>query len=357
MTKSVQRVLMTDRQTSVRSLHYLRAIAMILVTYDHVYPGVYVERGLDIPITFVERYILWPLSIVQHFGFFGVVIFFLISGYVLLLSEVQRPVSGYAFAVKRFFRLLPPILLSLVVYHLLRAGVKLVCESNIPMYFEGNGALWTVKVEVLLYALFVCCLPLIKRRVLLGVLAMLGANWLICQIGLLIPALFTLGQTLSYGFYIILGGLVFCIHTGGQLPGWPDQRGRPLLLVLMAVLLWYCIVRYNIMAYNPETYNTGNSFGVSAMYAILFFLVFLAAEKRLPYSQFINTASRYSYGIYLNQLPFRALLLLVAAELPGGVIAILIVAASIVVTALYENKLAAPCKKMQEIMLSWRLMK
>ena len=175
MTKSTQRVLMTDRQTNVQSLHYLRAIAMILVTYDHVYPGVYVERGLDIPITFVERYILWPLSIVQHFGFFGVVIFFLISGYVLLLSEVQRPVSGYAFAVKRFFRLVPPILLSLVVYHLLRAGVRLVCESNIqPMYFAGNGALWTVKVEVLFYALFVCCLPLIKHRVLLGVLAMLG---------------------------------------------------------------------------------------------------------------------------------------------------------------------------------------
>ena len=290
------------------SLHFLRCIALILITWDHVFPGMYLETAGEIPVTFVERYLIWPLSIINYFGFYGVVIFFLISGYAVLLAFERRPASVGGFCVKRVFRIFPPMLFSLAVYYLVYFLVYTVFDHRDLMasplsYFAANGALWTLKVELLFYLFFAVLIPVFKRSFHTGLLILTGLFILLCEAGARWSPLRELANVGSYCFYILFGAYIYLVREHRSGGGF----GKAVKL-LLPLLLWYCVIHYNIVIFNPERYQTGNSYGVSFAYAALTFLVFLANEQRLPQWAAAKLVSRYSYSVYLHQIPMRVLI-------------------------------------------------
>ena len=153
-------------------LDALRAVAALMVIWMHV-AQVFVE--LD-PRAASEGAWLWDVSYYFDFGRIGVLIFFLISGFLIPSSlNGERLAGAKAFVIRRFFRLYPAFWLSIPLalvtcwwlYDKTIAGWEIA--ANVTMLQELFGArsleglYWTLQLELYFYAL---CLMLFLLRLL-----------------------------------------------------------------------------------------------------------------------------------------------------------------------------------------------
>ncbi|QMR44498.1 acyltransferase [Citrobacter freundii] len=144
----------------IKSIHYMRGIAALMVFFYHeraMLNGVYAQSNIG--------------SLLFSNGYFGVDLFFMISGFVILLST-ENDGSSSSFALKRFFRIFPTywvgILLMIAV--IIITGAK---EINAPMLlkslllipydstavppffgFSLISTAWTLTFEILFYLIF-----------------------------------------------------------------------------------------------------------------------------------------------------------------------------------------------------------
>jgi len=98
----------------IEFIHLLRGIAPLLVIWSHL-PGWWlVERQWRWPpFDFYERYVVEPLHLYQNGEHLGVVLFFIISGFII--SHMALRESRSEFAVKRILRIWPALLTALLV--------------------------------------------------------------------------------------------------------------------------------------------------------------------------------------------------------------------------------------------------
>lgn len=160
--------LTTNDQEVIPSLDGLRALSVLIVTVSHAGYGNIVPGGL------------------------GVTIFFFLSGYLittLLLKEHERTgqISILKFYIRRVFRLLPPLLLTLAIaYTLTRAGylpggismkgflAQIFYFANYySIFFDsgntipgGTSVLWSLAVEEHFYILYPAILTLLLAAAL-----------------------------------------------------------------------------------------------------------------------------------------------------------------------------------------------
>jgi peptidoglycan/LPS O-acetylase OafA/YrhL len=88
----------------------LRAIAVMWVVLHHLYHGGHIARLVEHLPAFVIR--------VMEYGYLGVTIFFVLSGYVMALTTHALDVDGRVagrFLLRRLLRLTPPLYLSIAV--------------------------------------------------------------------------------------------------------------------------------------------------------------------------------------------------------------------------------------------------
>lgn len=158
-------------------IDYLRGIAIISVFLYHCLfvaygvfglPWQWLHRGFFAPASFIA---LLPV----HFGFLGVPMFFVISGFCVHLSFKQQGQEWLSFFVRRFFRIYPAYLLLLILFLLFYARdfsefwfqfkyhALLIFNFNQGTEFTVNGALWSVAVEVQLYLIFPLLLWLVEK--------------------------------------------------------------------------------------------------------------------------------------------------------------------------------------------------
>jgi peptidoglycan/LPS O-acetylase OafA/YrhL len=149
-------------------IDYLRGIAIISVFLYHCLGSAYgvtslpwewLRRGFTAPASFIA---LLPI----HFGFLGVPMFFVISGFCIHLSFRQQGQEWISFFIRRFFRIYPAYLLTLLVFLLFRAHsiqeawfqfkyhALLIHNFDPATEWGVNGALWTIAVEVQLYLVY-----------------------------------------------------------------------------------------------------------------------------------------------------------------------------------------------------------
>ncbi|VVP33097.1 acyltransferase family protein [Pseudomonas fluorescens] len=169
----------------------LRGLAAIFVVISHYYGVFWLRRDaaaslthapeLPLNIFGVPNYISiinsWPSF---NFGYFGVALFFLISGFVIPFS--LRKGTGLSFLIGRGFRIVPtymvgftvtllgvyfsvsyfsvswPFTVSQVLVHYIPGLRDLLLSADI------DGVVWTLEVEVKFYILCALAAPLFKAR-------------------------------------------------------------------------------------------------------------------------------------------------------------------------------------------------
>ena len=132
----------------------LRGIAVLFVIWLHVS-----EKYINLSTTLKENGSwLYDIALYLNFGRIGVVIFFAISGFVLLKS-----INGVKeFIIKRFFRLYPlfwlSVILGIYIIYLFGGAVsfdKVVANlTMLPLMFNQDmvlGLYWTLEAELFFY--------------------------------------------------------------------------------------------------------------------------------------------------------------------------------------------------------------
>lgn len=169
------------------------------------------------------------LQDVWRYGYLGVPLFFLISGFVITWSAHGRTVAQ--FAVARFKRLYPMFWLGLGITiavlaiggrhaQLLRPAVIAANLSMVPGHFGEpavDGVYWTLAIELKLYVYIAILIAMKQLRHL--------ELWLYLWLGGLLLALwFPAIHVLSaltvapYGSYFVAGAICYLIHAKGITP-------------------------------------------------------------------------------------------------------------------------------------------
>ncbi len=122
------------------------------------------------------------LLLPAYFGYLGVAVFFVVSGFCIHLSHARSGEASFgAFFVRRFFRIYPPYLASLLLFSFLSpwgkvdlghgAGladfgshVALLHNLVDDHFFSINPSFWSIAVEVQLYALYPILWTYAQRR-------------------------------------------------------------------------------------------------------------------------------------------------------------------------------------------------
>ena len=160
--------------TRFPALDALRGVAVLMVVYDHLFAlaGERMAGGPFAPTAWIREWISTPLGIIQDFGWFGVCLFFLISGFVITHSA--RRESLRVFTVRRVFRILPPLAVAIAVVWVLDLqagthrpwsdylyGLSLMGYFTVPQIVV-LGVAWTLVIEIIFYILMAAVSPLLK---------------------------------------------------------------------------------------------------------------------------------------------------------------------------------------------------
>lgn len=343
-------------------IHILRGVAAMLVVWSHLSGFWLLSNGKvsalqDIWYQLIAR----PFHVFQNGGHLGVVLFFLISGYIITHTSLRE--TARTFAVRRVLRIFPPLIVATVIAGLLllvaqATGTNLLgINGGGPWHWISGGFLldgffaegrvidvtWTLVVEILFYALTLALLVLSRARPVLGTWIMTGAWAALWVISLNIGG--ALGQNTGPALYVgflILGRVIYL---------W--QRGffRPLDGALAASSI---VVLYLVFA---ETADPGFLLApggwvglepiVTYAYALIIFLGFLALAPKRAVQPFAFLGD-ISYSLYLLHLPvgITVLNLLDLVGVPETVNTIVAIAVSVGVSWLSYRFVERPTQSL-----------
>lgn len=268
-------------------LRFAAAIAVTLYHYVTCYPST----------QDAARTTLSAVSTVTRYGYLGVDLFFMISGFVILWSSVNRNALG--FVVSRISRLYPTFWVSLIF----TVGCILLLGGAVPSYVPPSldlwtlaanatmlpsplntplieGVYWTLEIEIRFYALIFLLLLL---RQMHHVEAWLYA-WLLVSIAALVvnlPWVIHYAALIPYGPFFIAGCLFYLVLSKGM------TASRGVALMICAVVCAYTSLsqRSGFIAADPLS-------GVIVPSLILLFFGLFAV---LILRKHNSTASRFSY--------------------------------------------------------------
>ncbi|NKZ05981.1 acyltransferase family protein [Actinomadura latina] len=278
----------------LRELDLLRFAAALAVVLYH-FTGF---RGAG-PWPVPARDVFPGIAAVTRFGYLGVDLFFVISGFVILMSAWGR--GPGQFGVSRLVRLMPAywvsVLLGAVVYVVFRQGhgVPGLVLPNLTMLQSGLGlknvdaVYWTLWVEFHFY-------------VLVAVLASIGITYRSC---LIFMAAWMLGGVFAdeagsdllqvmliptWSCYFIAGMALYMIHTFG-----------PTLLLWGYVAVCYLLALHWGAWRAEHVFRGANEIAVSAVITGIFALMILVATgrlRRLRWSR-LTVLGALTYPLYL----------------------------------------------------------
>lgn len=160
--------------TRFAALDALRGAAVLMVVYDHLFAvaGERMAGGAFAPTAWIRDWITTPLGVIQDFGWLGVCLFFLISGFVI--TQSARRENLRVFAMRRVFRILPPLAVAILVVWAIDSyagtprpwrdygyGLSLMGYFTVPQIVV-LGVAWTLVIETIFYMLMAFALPLFK---------------------------------------------------------------------------------------------------------------------------------------------------------------------------------------------------
>jgi len=295
-----------------RLIDLMRGLAALIIIFWHYQHFFYSAGAARATPGFRQQQpfydVLEPLY--MHGGF-AVQLFWVISGFVFAHVYHDRGATTRNFVVNRFARLYPLHLLTLLIV----AGMQLVAQARFgaPFVYQDNSLgnfllqlglasnwwpdvvysfnapIWSVSIEILVYALFWLTLPVLFRA------------------GVLLPALLAIGGIV--GCFEFKGYILFacagCFFGGAALFALHASRA-----LWLSVLVAAALALVGDYAWNAGV-DMRMYLGVPA-YAGALVLVAAMLEPRgrtlwLARSRWLGDAS---YGIYLWHFPVQLMLLL-----------------------------------------------
>lgn len=316
----------------LRGIDALRGAAALGVVLYHA-----VEQGKHVLPNNLFRYPIRLVQFVSSFGYIGVFLFFVISGFCIHLqwartkaAAVEPKIRFGAFWRRRIRRLYPPYIITLLLFLLLAAstaginvthffvydlGMHLLMLHNLDPHtcYTINGVFWTLAIEEQLYLAYFLLLFIRVRWgwgvtiaiCLLARLAWMGFShvvWLKTGVGIPVPE-----AAASHWFTWALGALGVEVMFGlTKLRGWSrDLRLATLLIVAASAISWYLP-----SIYDYKWLHNFSWFLIHPFWGLGFFIVVnrmvLAEESWLRRAKLpslvsiFSTLGIFSYSIYLT---------------------------------------------------------
>lgn len=236
------------------------------------------------------------LSDVLNLGKIGVVVFFLISGYVIPFSLAKGTLKQ--FILSRFFRLYPAYWLSILLAVLiLGSGTSVQILANFTMFqrFFGIadlvGVYWTLQIELVFY--FTCAVLFFFGKLFdFSVLVKGFYCFLIGAVCLAMIRFLTeikLPVALPLSLCVMFLGMI--IKNMDQRP--EETKSLKYTMIFIVILPIVCLLAYNQdYGYDEKWYK----------YFISYFIgiaVFMAFRKWKPYNKIMVFLGNISYSLYL----------------------------------------------------------
>lgn len=291
-----------------RSLDLLRAVAVCLVVYCHLV-GIWLHQHdiHSVTAAVFEGFAVDPLAVALNVGNLGVVIFFLVSGFIVTHTGFAE--SPRQYAIKRLLRIYPmltaAVLVSAALFTVglqpLSTGdgtsvdpVSLLTNMSLANYLMTPRVVlvdvgWTLIIEVLFYTLLFVALPLLRRATspaILGELAVVAAVMASAQLGG--PSYALLAVDVGYLPALLLGQVVWAVRSR-RIPLW---AGSALGVVAVSEYVWAGLPG---MGRQPTVYH----YNLTLALGFAVFLAALLAESKLRPIPLIGYLADRSYSLYL----------------------------------------------------------
>ncbi|MGI4834640.1 MAG: acyltransferase family protein [Janthinobacterium lividum] len=293
------------RYYEIDALRFIAAIVVVL--YHLTYRGYHADNLS--PVAYPG------LGDVFKYGFLGVELFFIISGYVMLMSAQGKTIGQ--FFTSRVTRLYPAywvattltfIVVRLFGPHVHELGWSPIIDAPVKGYFYNltmlqtflginniDGVAWTLAIEIYFYFWIAVMIAFGWLKHLLPVLV----TWLafcafsgpVVNSNLLTTVLFT-----RFAPFFIAGMTFFLLQT--------NQAARWKLYTLLGVSFLLCLrSARTIVNEGIVSYHEGFSILVAGGLITLFFVLFLLIAYRkltVPHSKWVAWAGFLCYPIYLT---------------------------------------------------------
>jgi peptidoglycan/LPS O-acetylase OafA/YrhL len=280
-------------------LDLLRAMAVLVVMWDH-FVGEYLGNTDQtwLPNRIVNDAIFQPLHITQFGGFFGVCLFFLISGYII--TRVSTRETAAKFAIRRVLRIFPPLVavVALVIVcgkmgfslYAVAAGATWkealtnVTLANYVMtpqvIFVGVG--WTLVIEVTFYIESLLLIPLIHRQRLIRYFFILSSrDWTSGYFLFTVSSLYVPILAIGSSFFLL------------------EKRIITPWMFLGLLAIGCGVFLYGTHNFYPQFMGAANSYPISTALAIVIFAGAWLARGVIPTFRVVKALALTSYSIYL----------------------------------------------------------
>lgn len=283
-----------SQSSRILFLDYLRVFAFLSVLVGHKFYGDLEHLSQKPWLHATARQILQGTLPFFHGGGAGVIVFFLVSGYVISWSLFQKSETCSSFLIKRFFRIYPIYVLAVVVQAVVNGGGGGPSLKTLSLFgdFWGTpyalgGVEWTLRLEILFYllmAIFHFCGLFQLRRKYLPLILFLFLPILSVSSPFPNQTWLFVSYTTTYAPFLLLGVMVLLFEKH-------VIRVNTLFFFIGLVLVQYF---YSIAKYQPRWLSTHFvSYGLA-----LFFLAWKLRGAFLP-SPMILVLSHLTYSIYL----------------------------------------------------------
>jgi peptidoglycan/LPS O-acetylase OafA/YrhL len=285
-------------------LDLLRAVAAPLVFYSHVVHYWHDAGHSSSLVNAIDEYFRTPLHLQQDFGYFGVALFFLVSGFVVTYRASQERAGE--FAVKRVLRIYPVLIVVVLFVTLLGGPFHVLSADQVSQINPftvltnvslGNyvllpqvvlvGVAWTLIIEVLFYLVLLVLLPLVKRMLWLAIVIELVVSWADIVFARDFGAhFFLLAISLSYLPVLLLGQICWAVWSKRI----PLRLGAAFGLAAWLIYVW---------ADNRDMGRIDDGYGTAVIIGLLLFVLLLLLEDKLRPNRVVSYLANRSYSIYL----------------------------------------------------------
>lgn len=314
------------------SIQLLRGVASAMVCYFHLSNG---NKNFLPDSSYIKQAGVW--------GWSGVEVFFLISGFVIPFSMYSKNYDikyFYTFLKKRVIRIEPPYLISIILIILLNY------LSTISPYYRGTGfninwlnlaghlayingitggkwlndVYWSLAIEFQYYIIIAIAYKLIISKNMfyrfLFMVLFLASNFITIPLN---------GLIFSYSTFFVLGIILFQVQNG------IINNSEFLILLLFSLITIF--IKYGWVM---------NFISISAILIIIFI-------DRIP--KFFKYLGMISYSLYLIHIPIGGRIInlsevLLSNKLVRETMVFLAFAVSVMISWFFYLYIEKPCKKM-----------